>query len=133
MDAIDVPALARIAARHPDVRLVALFGSVARGRALATSDVDLALLGAGFWDGLALAAELGTAFGREPHLVDLATASDMLSFEVARDGVLLYQREPDTWPRFRAESALRWFDVAPIVALCAEGVRKRLLREARGG
>lgn len=130
---LDVPALAAIASRFPEVKLVVLFGSVARGQALPTSDADFAVLGSSFWSGLSLGAELGRALGREPHVVELETASDLRRMQVVRDGTLIYEREPDVWVRFKAESLVRWLDIAPMVELCAAGVRKRLLAEARRG
>ena len=122
--------VARLLAAWPQVRLVGLFGSVARGTARSDSDVDIGVLGGGFWDQLGAGAELGRLFGREPHVVDLGTASDWLRFQVAREGRALFQREPDAWARFQAESAIRYFDVAPIIARCAQGVRERLRCEA---
>jgi predicted nucleotidyltransferase len=121
------------AAVFPGVRLVALFGSLAREAALPTSDADIGILGGGFWDQLTLGSQIGALIGREPHPVDLASASDLLRFEVARDGVLLYAPRADDWPRFQAEAAIRYLDLRPTIALCAEGVRARLRREARHG
>ena len=133
---MDASALARqtqqLATRWPDVRLIVVFGSAATGRARPDSDVDVGVLGGGFWEQLEVGSEIGRLMGREPHVVDLATASDWLRFEVARDGQLAYQIEPSAWARFRAESAVRYFDLAPIIALCSEGVRRRLLKEAEG-
>ena len=131
--AIDADPLARIARRFPDVRLVVLYGSLARAQALPTSDADIAVLGGTFWGGLSLGAELGAVLGREPHVVELEHASDLLRIEVARDGKLLYERDPDTWMRFRAEALVRWLDLAPLVKRCADGVRERLRREASRG
>jgi predicted nucleotidyltransferase len=124
------PQAALLGRSHPGTTLIVLFGSVARGQARPDSDVDIAVLGPEFWGGLAIGAELGGSLGREPHVVDLATASDLLRFTVAREGLPLFQGTPDAWPRFQAESAVRYFDVAPIIALCAEGARRRLAREA---
>ena len=115
------------------LRLVVLFGSVARGQPLGDSDLDVGILGASHWDALALGSKLGAVAGREAQVVELEHASDLLRFHVARDGVPLFQAAPDVWPRFQAEAAVRYFDLAPIIALCAEGARQRLLREAAGG
>ena len=131
--ALKLTQLEGIARGFPDVQLVALFGSLARGQALRTSDADFAVLGGSFWQGLSLGAALGSALGREPHVVELETASDLLRMQVARDGKLVFEREPGLWVRFRAESVVRWMDVAPMVELCAAGVRKRLQQEARRG
>ncbi len=122
--------LARLAGRWPGVRLVVLFGSLARRSGRPDSDADVGVLGGGFWEQLDVGTEVGGLMEREPHVVSLETASDWLRFEIARDGLLLHEREPATWTSFRAESALRYFDLAPMVTRCAEGVRRRLAREA---
>lgn len=125
--ALDTERLRRDASAFSDARLVVLFGSVARGDAASWSDADVGVAGVSFWRGLEIGARLGEALGREPHVVDLEAASDGLRYQVAREGLLLHEGEPGAWARFRAEAALRWFDLQPIVALCAEGVRRRLL------
>jgi uncharacterized protein len=122
----------RLAARWPEVRLIVVFGSVATGRARPDSDVDVGVLGGSFWDQLDVAAEIGRLTKREPHAVDLASASDWLRFQAARDGRIVHEQEPGAWARFQAESALRYFDLAPIIALCTEGVQRRLLKDAEG-
>jgi uncharacterized protein len=128
---LDLEPLRRIASAG-GTELVVVFGSVARGDARPGSDVDIGILGAEFWAAHRLGSELGAALGREPLVVQLEDASDHLRFQVARDGVLVYEDERSRWARFQAEAALRWFDLAPIVARCAAGVRARLLREAAG-
>jgi predicted nucleotidyltransferase len=122
--------VASLVERWPGVTLVVVFGSVPAGRARPDSDVDIGVLGGGFWDQLGLGSELGRRLGREPHVVDLATASDWLRFEVARGGILVFEKEAGTWPAFQAQAAVRYFDLAPMIALCADGVRRRLQREA---
>jgi predicted nucleotidyltransferase len=131
MDARD-PVLTplREVCRAAGARLVVLFGSVARGEARPWSDVDIAIDGLPFWEAQALGAAIGRALGREPHVVELADASDHLRYRIAREGVPLHEGEPDLWNRFRAGAAIRWFDLAPLVERCAEGVRRRLRREA---
>jgi len=120
----------RLEGRWPDVRLIVVFGSVATGKARPDSDVDVGVLGGGFWEQLDAGSEVGRLTGREPHVVDLATASDWLRFQAAREGIMAHERDAGAWARFRGEAAARYFDLAPIISLCAEGVRRRLLKEA---
>lgn len=120
------------AGQNHGLRLVVLFGSVATGKARPDSDADIAILGGDSWKALELGSALAALLGREPHVVDLATASDALRFEVARHGVLLFQAEPFAWPEFQARAALMYFDLKPIIERCTEGVRARLRAEARG-
>jgi predicted nucleotidyltransferase len=127
VDLSALTALRDAAQAFTDARLIVLFGSVARGDPLAWSDADIGIAGSEFWRALEIGGALASRLGREPHVVDLDTASDWLRFSVARDGILLYEREPDTWARFQAEAALRWYDLAPLVALCADGVRRSLM------
>jgi predicted nucleotidyltransferase len=128
---LDLDTLRTVAQRYPEARLVVLFGSVARGEAVPWSDADVGVSGLPFWRGLELGAELGALVGREVHVVDLETASEALCFAVARDGSLVAQGAPDAWACFQAAAALRYFDLQPIIARCAEGARRALL--ARGG
>jgi hypothetical protein len=95
--------------------------------------VDVAVLGGGFWDQLGLGSDVGGLLGREPHVVDLQTASDWLRFQVARDGVLVYEALPGAWAEFKARAMVLYWDLAPTIALCAAGVKQRFLREARHG
>jgi predicted nucleotidyltransferase len=126
-------AIEKLVADRPGFRLIVLYGSVARGQARSWSDADLGILGGEFWDQLAAGATIGSLLGREAHVVDLATDSDVLRYEVARDGVPLYQADAVVWPCFRAEAIVRYLDFEPVLALCAEGARARLRREAHGG
>jgi predicted nucleotidyltransferase len=116
--------------RVPGLRLVVLFGSVATGQARPDSDADLALLGGDFWRALELGATLAGVLARQPHVIDLSTAPDMLQYEVAKTGIPLYEAEPWVWARFQARAMLSYFDLRPLRSRCAEGVRRRLRREA---
>jgi predicted nucleotidyltransferase len=107
------------------------FGSAVRGQTRTDSDLDVGVLGGTLWEQLAVGTELGRAAHREPHVINLGAASEWLCFEVARDGVLIFEREPSTWIEFKAQAMIRYWDVAPIIALTSLGVRRRLAREAQ--
>jgi predicted nucleotidyltransferase len=113
---IDATRLKRVARRY-DLDLVVLFGSHAGGRALAKSDVDIAV-----WrqprrskfDGLKLeiAGALEPAFPEAPE-VDVAflnEASSLLLFQVASTGRPLYERRPLLFWQFQSYAARRYDD-----------------------
>jgi predicted nucleotidyltransferase len=130
---LDVPALARLCLGKAEIRLVVIFGSLASGRQRPDSDVDVGILGGALYEQQALGAEIGGRLGRDAHVVDLASASESLRFQVARDGILVHQAESETWVLFKARAMLDYWDLAPTISLCAAGVRARLEREARDG
>jgi predicted nucleotidyltransferase len=119
------------ARQNSGLSLVVLFGSVATGKARPDSDADIAILGGDSWKALELGSALAAQLKREPHVIDLAGATDLLRFEVARHGVLLFEATPFAWAEFQARAALMYFDLKPIIERCAEGVRARLRAEAR--
>ena len=94
------------------------------------SDADIGIAGCAFWEELALGAELGSRIGREAHVISLDLAPESLRYELARKGVLIFEREPGEWARYRAESFVRWFDFAPYHRRFVEGMRRRALKEA---
>jgi predicted nucleotidyltransferase len=84
--------LARVAATHPEVRAVYLFGSQVKGDARPDSDGDLGVLFTApqpLARTLALEAELEQAAGREVDLVDARRAAAFLALESARRSNLL--------------------------------------------
>lgn len=95
----------------PDLRLLVLFGSVVKGRARARSDVDLGVQcdGAADRDALftAIASRLDTA---RIDVVDLRRAAPLLSFEIARTGRLLFEREAGAFREFQSLAARRYAD-----------------------
>lgn len=122
----------RLAREAAGLRLIVLFGSVARGQALPMSDVDIGVLGAEFWDGLRIGSDLAHLCQREPHVVVLDTAPELLRYEVARDGVLLFECERDDWAKFRADAIVRYLDFKPTLDLCVAGARRMLAQARRG-
>jgi predicted nucleotidyltransferase len=115
---IDLARLDSLAHRQ-GLLLVAIFGSLAKGRATERSDVDIGVLierrplDALNWE-LELEADLCSALpGREVDLTVLNDASAALRFEVARTGVAIFERTAGTWSRFRSYAARAYYDEEP--------------------
>jgi predicted nucleotidyltransferase len=110
-----------------DVQLLVLHGSRARGEAGPRSDWDLGYLADPCADLGALAVAItSTLRSDRVDLVDLATASALLRYRTARDGILLLEREPNTFLRFRLEATRFWCDVEPVVRAAHDDVLRAL-------
>jgi predicted nucleotidyltransferase len=99
-------------ARRYDLDLIVLFGSHAKGRDRKGSDIDVAVRarkrrwGNAEWE-LGLASDL-TAAVKSSGEVDVAFlngADPILMFEVASDGVPLFEAEPATFVQFVSYAA----------------------------
>ena len=103
-----------IAKKH-GLSLVVLFGSQATKRAHAKSDIDIAVLPKES-DTLSKAAEdISGAFGRDDvEVADLSIPSPYLWRAVARDGILLFEEEPELFSKWRLRAMNLWYDAAPI-------------------
>lgn len=81
-------------------------------------------------------AELGRAAGQPVHVILLDEAPPLLRFEIARDGVLLFQREEHLWTAFKARAMVDWWDWAPtarkIQAAVFQRLRERVKRDKAG-
>ncbi len=110
-----------VLAGRGDVVAAYLFGSVARGTATPTSDVDVAILLAAdppsTIDGLQLGleGELERGLGLPVQLVVLNRAPCDLVHRVLRDGVLLVDRDPGARIRFEVDARNRYFDLQPFL------------------
>lgn len=99
---------------------VYLFGSVARGQARRSSDVDVGVLyevtPPATLEGLGgeLAAELERAIGRPVDLVVLNRAPADLIHRVLRDGILVVERDRARRIAFEVKARNEYFDLAPI-------------------
>jgi predicted nucleotidyltransferase len=95
--------LHRALAGRDDVHVALLFGSRARGRARADSDVDLAVLAPGV-DLLDLAANLSLVLDLEVHVADLDDASIPLLQAILRDGILIHEGKRGSAARWRSHT-----------------------------
>jgi predicted nucleotidyltransferase len=95
----------------PRVAAALVFGSVARGRTHAESDLDLAIL----WtdeaarkhfvgDPLVFLGRCTKAAGKEVHLVDVEQASPPLRQRIFRDAMVLVDRDPARLRRLHYEA-----------------------------
>ena len=95
----------------PELRLLVLFGSTARGRARARSDVDLGVQCDGVADRDALFVAISPRLGTgRIDIVDLRRAPPLLSFQIARTGRLLFEREPGAFRAFQSLASRRYGD-----------------------
>jgi len=108
--------LKRVARRY-QLDLIVLFGSRAKGRARKGSDVDVAVRarrrrwGDADWE-LGLASDLASALesGGEVDVAFLNGADPVLLFEVASDGIPLFEAEPAGFAQFCSYAARRYED-----------------------
>ena len=119
---------------RPEVLEAYLFGSLARGEAGETSDVDVAV----FLDEqrsasergrllLELTAELMSRLGRnDVDVVALNSAPPLLYHRVLRDGERLFSRDPVATTRREGQALLRYCDWVPQVAKIEYAHRRRI-------
>ena len=88
--------LKRVQDRLPDLLALYAFGSRIQGQANAESDLDLAVLVAGYADPLLLfdlAGELADAAGCTVDLLDLRAASTVMQYQIITTGVRWWQKD----------------------------------------
>jgi uncharacterized protein len=103
------------ASLRPALELVVLFGSVAKKRATERSDIDVAIRCAAACDLDALYMDLAPLFRTDRlDLVDLRRAGPILSFAIARDGVVLFERESGMYRQFQSLASRRYADTAKL-------------------
>lgn len=133
---VDADGAAAFLERQPDVVLAYLFGSVARGRANALSDVDVAVLLDDCLDPMtqverqvALIEALDTFADREVQVVLLNRAPPLLRYDVIRYGALLHERTRAERVAFAVHTMKVYFDLQPRL----EEFGRALLKRVREG
>jgi uncharacterized protein len=110
------PALMRLGAGVPGLRMLALHGSQARGTAHTRSDWDFAYQADSDFDADHLMAALADLLKVDRiDLVDLDRAGALLRHRVATDGVVLFEQEPGVFERFWLDAVHTWCDLAPVL------------------
>lgn len=99
----------------PQLRLLVLHGSRARGDAHEGSDWDFGYLALPGLDELTLRAALSEALATDAvDVIDLDRAGGVLRYAVARDGKPLLEQPPGEFERFSLAAVRFWLDVEPI-------------------
>jgi uncharacterized protein YutE (UPF0331/DUF86 family)/predicted nucleotidyltransferase len=116
-----------MAAAHPGLGLLLVFGSRARGDAHPASDWDFGYLGGTDFDLDALLPQL-TAILSVDHLdlVDLHRASAQLRYRAAADGRVVYAIDRGIFDRFWMDAVSFWCDAAPVLRAGYAAVLERL-------
>lgn len=128
MEAAELAAALLDRPAYAGVGLLVLHGSRARGDAGPGADWDFGYLadsrsGAPTPDPPAVIADLVSVTGTDlVDLVDLATASALLRFRAARDGVALLETRPDAFLDFRLEAVQFWCDAGSVIRAAHDDV-----------
>lgn len=119
-------------AQVPGIAAVWVFGSFARGTPRSESDVDFGIVlserGAEKhveprWLG-DLASRLEGAVGREVDVVLLDAQGPMLRHQVLREGVLVYDADPERRVDFESETLSLYLDFRPTFDLAARAAKQ---------
>ena len=110
------PDVVRSLASSPGLKLLVLYGSRARGDARNDSDWDFAYEADPGFDADGLLARLAERLHADRiDLADLERTGALHRHRVARDGVVLIEREPGRFERFRLQAIQTWCDLAPVL------------------
>ncbi len=110
----------------PELELVMLYGSIARGSARQDSDIDVAVLAPSSLSPdarLAMAAALSRALGRPADVLDLSTAHGTILAEVLSHGLRLHMTSRAAYEGLLRRLVYEEADFMPLY--------RRLLRERR--
>ncbi|OIN94795.1 MAG: hypothetical protein COS37_07975 [Anaerolineae bacterium CG03_land_8_20_14_0_80_58_20] len=109
------------------VRLIVLFGSVARGRIHEESDIDVAVLTERpltFNKRLKLWSALSPLFRADIDLAILNHANPLFGFRIANEGKVLFEGAPRVWENWKSYAVRYYWDTAKF----REDLEKRLAR-----
>lgn len=109
---------------------IVLFGSRAKGSAIAGSDIDFGVhrnvRRIGFSETVDLYRELSFILGDNVDIADLASAGPLLRYEVAHDGQVVYRRNKRLYSEFVIKACRDYYDFEPYFKLEENSVKKSL-------
>jgi predicted nucleotidyltransferase len=111
----------------PELRLLMLHGSRARGDAGEGSDWDFAYLAEAGLDELGLRAALARTLQTDAvDVVDIERAGTVLRYQTARDGQVIVERDVGDSDRFRLAAIRFWLEIEPVLAESHRAVLEQL-------
>jgi len=127
-------------ASQADVVAGYVFGSMAQGRARASSDVDVAVLlsdsldgGTRFMRRLRLGAEVEDVIGCQTDLVVLNDAPPLLQHQVLKHGRLIFERDQAARVEFEVQAGKIYTDLKPMYDFFTEVLFKEIKEVGLGG
>lgn len=123
-----------------EVSALFIFGSAAKGRATAWSDIDVAVLADEDKKGKKTFESLRKTYyavspmlaSRPVDIVILNTAPPFLKHRIFKTGKLLFRRNRRLLVRFRADAIIEYLDYKPIEDICLKAVAGRFRRSGVG-
>ena len=118
-----------------------IYGSVARNQDTRLSDIDLAIYidedkkpSAGpFGYRSDLIAELQPLAGNDIDLIILNDASNLLAYNVFKEGSLLFNKDPDLRTRVQAKTVDKYLDFLPMLRVQEKYLKERIEQNRFGG
>lgn len=119
-----------------NVTAVYLFGSQAKGKATAKSDIDLAVLlreKPGYDYRLRVMSELAGLLKTEVDVLVLDQCGILMQRQVLKHGIVLYERDRRARIAFEIRSRKMYFDFLPAHRLYVKTMEERLLKGVGNG
>jgi predicted nucleotidyltransferase len=117
---------------HKDIKLCIVFGSIAAGKASTDSDLDIAVAAdqpLSVDTHLKLVEEFSAATNREIDLVDLMTATGLISKQALSTGVVVQNHDKDLYARLISRMLFNQADMMPYHDRILQERRRRFLNE----
>ena len=118
---------AELSRTFPELQLLLVHGSRARGEAHQNSDWDFAYLAGPNLDELALRAALVRMVGSDDvDIADLSRAGGLLRYRAVKEGQVVLERESGAYEDFAVAAISFWLDAEPSLRAGYEAVLERL-------
>jgi predicted nucleotidyltransferase len=116
-----------------------LYGSAVSGKSRADSDVDIALFTEPYKDQIESCkarvryqVEISRLIEKDVDLVFLQEAGELLSFEILKRGEVIFERDGDAHPSFKASRLIQCLDFQFPARLMQKGMIVAMRRESGG-